>query len=462
MQGIPQDAAVGGRSAVPSSGEIVYEIEASLEPDAVAEYDAWLPGHAREVLASPGFLSVELLRPADALAGDRPRRLSRYRVRDRGALEAYLETRAPALREDAAKRFGERARFERRVLAAGARLAASGTESHCANCGAVLHGPWCGACGQLARESARSLGTLFHDAWHVFTHVDGTLWRTLGGLLLKPGFLTNEYFRDKRASYIPPFRLYLVISLAFFALASLTGSLVGVPPEVAADPEARTQREQVAATAAAAPSTPTPAPRAETASRPAVSVVPRDAPTDGMVLIEPVRGGPGILMPAEQCGELEIRPAWLETTLRRLCERATVDQGRSLARAFVGNVPKMMFVFLPLMAAAMLLLYWRPRRYYVEHLVFYLHVHAAVFLVLTLLVLSGTLAGALPVLAPAVAVAGPAAFLYSAWYVWRAMRVHYRNGAGLTALKFVAIAFVYLVALSFTLLGTVVVSALTA
>jgi hypothetical protein len=32
------------------------------------------------------------------------------------------------------------------------------------------------------------------------------------------------------------------------------------------------------------------------------------------------------------------------------------------------------------MAGVMLLLYWRPRRYYVEHLVFLLHNHSALFL----------------------------------------------------------------------------------
>ena len=42
-----------------------------------------------------------------------------------------------------------------------------------------------------------------------------------------------------------------------------------------------------------------------------------------------------------------------------------------------------MFVFLPLLALAMKLLYWRPKRYYVEHLLFLIHNHAFVFLALS-------------------------------------------------------------------------------
>ena len=42
----------------------------------------------------------------------------------------------------------------------------------------------------------------------------------------------------------------------------------------------------------------------------------------------------------------------------------------------------MMFLLVPMMALVMLILYWRPRRYYVEHLVFFMHNHAAIFLLL--------------------------------------------------------------------------------
>ena len=69
--------------------------------------------------------------------------------------------------------------------------------------------------------------------------------------------------------------------------------------------------------------------------------------------------------------------------LHEACAKVAEDSGAALFKAFVHNIPKAMFVFLPLLALAMKPLYWRPKRYYVEHLLFLIHNHAFVFLTLT-------------------------------------------------------------------------------
>jgi len=51
-----------------------------------------------------------------------------------------------------------------------------------------------------------------------YVALDGRLWRTLFRLLCRPGFLTREYFAGRRRRYIRPARLFLVLSLALFAL----------------------------------------------------------------------------------------------------------------------------------------------------------------------------------------------------------------------------------------------------
>ncbi|MBS0396399.1 MAG: DUF3667 domain-containing protein, partial [Proteobacteria bacterium] len=93
----------------------------------------------------------------------------------------------------------------------------------CRNCDAPLTGPYCAQCGQHVHDSARSVGALLHEGWHVLTHVDGRFWATLRLLMARPGQLTLEYFAERRARYAPPVRLYLVISIVFFGLNSLTG-----------------------------------------------------------------------------------------------------------------------------------------------------------------------------------------------------------------------------------------------
>jgi hypothetical protein len=99
------------------------------------------------------------------------------------------------------------------------------TLTTCGNCNAPLTGPYCAQCGQHAHGSARSLAALSHEAWHLLTHVDARLWATIKILLLQPGRLTAEYFAQRRARYVPPFQLYLVISVLFFGLGSLSPHL---------------------------------------------------------------------------------------------------------------------------------------------------------------------------------------------------------------------------------------------
>ena len=319
------------------------------------------------------------------------------------------------------------------------------------------------------------MGTLFHDAWHVLTHVDGRFWQTLRRLAFSPGFLTNEYFRERRASYIPPFRLYLVLSLVFFGVASLTSAFDVEPLHPAPQaltPEERAELERGADALARTrerldPSTTGGAVAgavlgrvqagmedAATAAGTGATANPPAAPT--------ATGTRSIRWNTRDCDRLDVDPQWLEPALRDACRRAQQDGGRALGHAFVANIPKMMFVFLPLMAATMVLLYWRPRRYYVEHLVFYLHVHAALFLALTVLVVVGAAANVVPPLEVVTAVLGFATFVYAVWYVWRAMRVHYGNGRALTFAKFSIIAFWYVVFLAFSVAGTAIVSAVTA
>lgn len=55
---------------------------------------------------------------------------------------------------------------------------------------------------------------------HESLDIDGRMFLTLKTLLLKPGLLSLEYRNGRRASYTPPFRMYLVVSIFFFVLIS--------------------------------------------------------------------------------------------------------------------------------------------------------------------------------------------------------------------------------------------------
>lgn len=275
----------------------------------------------------------------------------------------------------------------------------------CQDCGSPVAGRYCAQCGQRTDVRVATMAEVMHDFVHSALHLDGRAWRTLRALLLKPGSLTTEFISGRRQRYLPPFRLYLVVSLAFFALSAL---LPGAEV-VRVDPDDREALDAVSS-----------------------------------------------------C-DIRIDAAGLErldALLTEACRKLAADGGKRLGPTFLATAPKLMFVFLPLMAAVAMLFYWRPRRLYVEHLVMFLHTHALVFVVLSLTgILNALQLTALPgvgILGAAVA----ALLLYIPYYVYRAMRVVYGEGRARTLVKFAAIGTLYSLLLGLTLLAGIVYSLL--
>jgi hypothetical protein len=97
-------------------------------------------------------------------------------------------------------------------------------EGLCLNCGTLLRGPHCHACGQRAHLH-RTIGAFFHDLVHGVLHFEGKTWRTLPLLAWQPGKLTREYIDGRRASYVSPIALFLFVVFLSFALFSMLGGL---------------------------------------------------------------------------------------------------------------------------------------------------------------------------------------------------------------------------------------------
>ena len=93
--------------------------------------------------------------------------------------------------------------------------------SPCANCGTPLAGSWCHACGQKGEEFHRSIWRLIPEAFEGLTNFDSRFWNTLPRLVVRPGKLTRDYLEGRRASQIPPFRLFLVVLLLVFFAGGL-------------------------------------------------------------------------------------------------------------------------------------------------------------------------------------------------------------------------------------------------
>jgi len=92
-----------------------------------------------------------------------------------------------------------------------------GDHKSCLNCGAPLSGPYCGACGQKAHVH-RSVLHAVEEFLHGIVHFDSKFWRTLPLLLFRPGKLTREYVRGRRARYVAPVALFLLTVFSMFLL----------------------------------------------------------------------------------------------------------------------------------------------------------------------------------------------------------------------------------------------------
>jgi len=348
----------------------------------------------------------------------------------------------------------------------------------CSNCGAPLAGEYCAQCGQRHEPHVHTISHFASEAFESITHADSRLWRTLGYLLTRPGLLTREFFDGRRARYLPPFRLYIVISVVFF--------LVGMPEHISVKPERpgdvldsktlNIQAEQFE-------SADNPLPeamrkrsaaylRAEAAKAKAredagiKSPLSKDSDTppraeateQGGTSHNNVNvsfGGLNVLCDAlrNESGTDGV----FRASLRERCKRLASGDGQSLGQVVIHNVPRAMFIFLPLLALVMKALYWRPKRYYVEHLLFLIHNHAFIFLAATLLILLARV----PFLDPLIEWLGTAVTFYAVWYIYRAMRNVYGQGRGLTFVKYFTLGFTYVVISVVMLLLTVIYSAMT-
>jgi hypothetical protein len=338
----------------------------------------------------------------------------------------------------------------------------------CANCGDPTPGRFCPTCGQRRTTVRVSVGAIVGEVIRDELALNSALPRTLVGILLQPGRLTNEYIRGRVVSYIPPLRLYLISSVLFFLLLSFVGlraldrpapvMLDGAPSaDAAADDDSvravlQAQREQLASL--------------DTAGLPVMArsfvrraIAETDAALAGAgdttaeqtrarrALPDAVALPPGTMQPWAADMRRSARGAPLQHAVERKLDQLGHLPPEDAIREFLSSMldfaPHAMFVLLPVFALLLKLLYIRRDRYYAEHFVFALHVHSFFFLMfIIMLALPWDRADGLLI-------------IWMVVYVWLAMKRVYRQGLVRTTAKWLALAWSYVFLLAFGLLGLV-------
>ena len=486
------------------SSPLVYEVTLDIQADAAVEFDAWLKDHVRQMLALPGFHDARILKPESTELGTE-RRVVQYTLGSRSELDLYLAEQAPQMREDGIKRFGDRMKASRRVFNLDA--PAAGTMAlpglvlppegpRCRNCGTPLTGKFCMECGQKNHTYVAPLWNVLQDFAATHFGFDTKFIHSIVPLLFRPGFLTREYCLGHEERYVKPFRLYLFTSIVFFFLAAIfwpqlttlgdTGSKLdvnGKPVTAAAGPapkqtkdETRAQIQSALQRIDAEPGDPGAKSFAKSILQeeltaldkaPAAATSPAKAAAGGVpsghlhvnVAPPPATASAGI---PHDDGLIQVDAGDLKQADQNRFTRAILNAKEhpdDFKKRLGQNLPKMMFVLMPLIALFLKLFYIGSKRYLTEHFVFTLHFHSMTFVVMLLVMLLGSLSHHVLWLAPLGHKLGTLAGWYIAIYLFLALRFFYRQGWLMTALKFFLLFFSYSIAFGLTMAAVVVLTA---
>ena len=91
---------------------------------------------------------------------------------------------------------------------------------YCPNCGHPLENQenFCPNCGQKNTDLNISIGHIFNDFLRDFFSFDDKFFKTVPALLFNPGKVPKEFIEGKRASHIPPLRIFIFLSFITFFL----------------------------------------------------------------------------------------------------------------------------------------------------------------------------------------------------------------------------------------------------
>lgn len=343
------------------------------------------------------------------------------------------------------------------ALAGGAETAMDKADV-CSNCHVPLQGSYCHRCGQASRHFIRFFPLVVRELTEDTLGLDGRFWRTLVALLFRPGRLTIDYLSGRRVHYSPPIRLYLATSLMAFLIISLE-------VDSAIDASMHNNNDSVSVSVDGDRATSESDEGAATAPNVSASA----GLKDGVTVQSRVPGAD------EEDDDFNLKfgaKAWDEKNnpllIPFLPDRANERLNQEIAE-FVDRIPdikkdprvlvdpvlevlpQVMFLLLPAFALLLKVFYLFARRYYMEHLLFALHNHAFLFMLITLLAVIDTAVEWLSGSAVAVSVAESLALAGQLWmfiYLFLAQKRVYGQGVIFTGMKYLLVGCSYTILLS--------------
>ena len=296
--------------------------------------------------------------------------------------------------------------------------------AHCENCGTPLTGRYCAQCGQPAIDYRRSFRHVIVDVLDSFLNWDSKFIATIGWLLVRPWHLTNEFLAGRRVRYLHPLRLYLLASILFFLGVNQLAKSAHIPTR------SNLKREELP-------------PQAQAKLDAALEKLPSTKKEEFFQITDKDD-------PSKNAFE-----KWIEARTKE-----KFGENGANAQAFlitlINNLPGMMLCCIPLFAFVLKILYLRRHIFYIDHLIYALHIHTFAYVGIMLI---GFATMGLNRIAPNL-VGWVSAVLWTTFAVqiFLSIRRVYKQGWFFSLIKFCFGGVAYLMVLSIALLATFLVT----
>ena len=255
---------------------------------------------------------------------------------------------------------------------------------------------FCTRCGQENLEPKETVGHLVRHFFEDITHFDGKFFVTVKDLIIRPGFLTREYVAGRRMSYLNPIRMYIFISAVFFVVL-FTGKEGEAVRQEDTGHSVNLYRQQLADSLRSVVKTDSLHRSYNSAMAARLDTTERVKPHGESVGINMNNAGKVIIDMTEykystvhEYDSVQRRlpdtardKGFMHWLLRHTVRQKEKHGGQSEMHVEVDvshDIPKIMFVLLPLFAVYVGWFYSRKQYYYVNHVIFTVHYHCFIFL----------------------------------------------------------------------------------
>lgn len=330
----------------------------------------------------------------------------------------------------------------------------------CANCGKEMGGAYCSRCGQATRHFIKFFPSVVREIIEDTLDIDGRFGRTIWTIMFRPGRATKDFLSGKRVHYTPPFRLYLFTSLLAFLLFSIEAGQISKGFEDGINDTSATSQQTEPNEEQANPSN-----GDINLNNPVQNTASTDEPVDSdgseSISLEDDEDSEGftIRINGDQDWDPVTNPiaaSWLPDSVNNLINNAVGNIKENgprirenpgvLIDKVIQLLPQTLFILLPIFALILKFFYLFSKRFYMEHLIYSVHIHTFTLMisiaVIAVSMIEGKVSGTLEIICDVIQAL---LILWILVYLFIAQKRVYKQGWFFTFVKYNLVYFTYFI-----------------